>query len=208
MRRATASPDAYDLYLKGRHLWSQRSPTVVGAAIACFEGAIALDANYAAAFAGLADCYSILRVYGWMPAAQAQPRALEAVTRALALDPQLPEAHRAHGVYLFHFEPHWRSARGLRGGARLDPHDAMFDASYGLFLATAYRYADARPRLARALKLDPHSSLVHFLAASTACAMDDVLAAARHAARALELQPDSLGPRWPQTVALLCRPAR
>ena len=43
VRRATASPDAYDLYLKGRHLWSQRSPTVVGAAIACFEGAIALD---------------------------------------------------------------------------------------------------------------------------------------------------------------------
>ena len=43
--------------MKGRHLWNQRSPSVVGAAIACFEGAIALDPEFAAAFAGLADCY-------------------------------------------------------------------------------------------------------------------------------------------------------
>ncbi len=204
VRRATASPDAYDLYLKGRHLWSQRSPTVVGAAIACFEGAIALDPNYAAAFAGLADCYSILRVYGWMPAAQAQPRALEAVTRALALDPQLPEAHRAHGIYMFHFEPHWRAAEeAFVAALALDPHDAICEATYGMFLATAYRFDEARARLARAIERDPFSAQVHFLVAATACAMSDAEGAARHAARALELQPDALGPRWPQTVALL-----
>ena len=204
VRRSTVDPHAYDLYLKGRHLWNQRSPSVVGAAIACFEGAIAIDDTFAAAYAGLADCYSILRVYGWMPAAQAQPKALAAMTRALALDPQLPEAHRAKGIYTFHFEPHWRAAEeAFLAALALDPHDAICDATYGMFLATAYRYDDARLHLTRAVERDPFSAQVHFLIASTACAMCDADLAARHAARALELQPDALGPRWPQSVALL-----
>jgi eukaryotic-like serine/threonine-protein kinase len=204
VRRATTNPHAYDLYLKGRHLWNQRSPTVVGAAIACFEGAIALDDRFAAAYAGLADCYSILRVYGWMPAAQAQPKALDAATRALALDPQLPDAHRAKGTYTFHFEPHWRVAEeAFVAALALDPHDAVCAATYGMFLATAYRADEARLHLSRALERDPFSAPVHFLVASAACALCDAELAARHAARALELQPDALGPRWPQTVALL-----
>ena len=204
VRRTTAQPEAYDLYLKGRHLWNQRSPAVVGAAIACFEGAIALDPDFAAAYAGLADCYSILRVYGWLPAAKAQPRALAAVTRALALDPQLSEAHRAQGIYTFHFEPHWRAADDAFAAAlALDLNDALCHATYGMFLATAYRFDEARVSLARALDRDPFSAQVHFLVASAACAMNDGAGAGRHAARALELQPEALGPRWPQTVSLL-----
>jgi TolB-like protein/Flp pilus assembly protein TadD len=203
-RRATANLQAYDLYLKGRHLWNQRSPSVMSAAIACFEGAIALDPEFAAAFAGLADCYSILRVYGWMPRAQAQPRALDAATRALALDPQLPAAHRAKGIYTFHFEAHWRAAEeSFLAALALDPDDAICRATYGMFLATAYRADEARHHLSRALEQEPHAAQVHFLIASAACALCDAELAGRHAARALELQPDALGPRWPQTVALL-----
>ena len=67
LRRQTENLAAYELYLKGRHFWSQRSPAVMGTALRCFEDAIALDANYALAYAGLADCYSILRAYGWIP---------------------------------------------------------------------------------------------------------------------------------------------
>ena len=131
VRRATASPEVYDLYLKGRHLWNQRSPSVVGAAVGCFEAAIALDPAFAAAYAGLADCYSILRVYGWMPPAQAQPGARDAMTRALELDPQLPEAHRAKGSYTFHFEPHWRAAEDAFVAAlALDPLAARPSPQY------------------------------------------------------------------------------
>ncbi len=203
-RRATTNPQAYDLYLKGRHLWNQRSPSVVGAAIACFEGAIALDAEFAAAYAGLADCYSILRVYGWMPPAQAQPRAVDAVRRALALDPQLPAAHRAQGIYTFHFETRWRAAEeSFLAALALDPDDALCSATYGMFLATARRGDEARRYLTQAIAQEPHAAQVHFLVASAACALGDGDLAGRHAARALELQPDALGPRWPQTVALL-----
>jgi serine/threonine-protein kinase len=204
VRRPTENLQAYELYLRGRHFWNQRSPAVFGSAISFFEQAIELDGNYALAYAGLADCYSILRVYGWTPPEHSQPRALSAVTKALALDPQLPEAHFSMALYTFHFERHWRSARAhFVEALAASPRMAMFEAYFGLFLATEYEYADARLRLDRALELDPHSSVVHFLAASAECAMGDVLAAERHALRALELQPESLGPRWPQTVALL-----
>jgi Tfp pilus assembly protein PilF len=173
-------------------------------AIRHFEEAIALDPRYALAYAGLADCYSILRVYGWTPPEHSRPRALEAVTQALALDPRLPEAHFSRALYTFYFERHWRSARRHFADALdLSPRTALFEAYFGIFLATEYEYLDARQRLDLALELDPHSSVVHFLAASAACLMGDAPAAARHASLALELQPESLGPRWPQTVALL-----
>jgi serine/threonine-protein kinase len=204
VRRGTENLQAYDLYLRGRHLWNQRSPAVFGKAIHYFEQAIALDADYALAYAGLADCYSILRVYGWTPFEHSQPRAHEAVTRALALDPELPEAHFAHALYTFYFERHWRSARRhFVAALELSPRVAMFHAYFGLFLATEYDYEEARRRIDRALALDPYSSLVHFLVASTCCVMGDGPATVQHAAQALDLQPEALGPRWPQTVGLL-----
>jgi len=204
VRRGTENLEAYELYLKGRHFWNQRSPTVMGTAIRCFEDAIALDADYALAYAGLADCYSILRVYGWTPPEHAQPRALEAVTKAMALAPGLPEATFAKALYVFHFEPHWRDAREFFLAAIAgSPRMAMFEAYFALFLATEYDAGEARRRLDRALELDPHSAVIQFLAAATACLLLDFPRAQRHAARALELQPESMGARWPQTIALL-----
>jgi serine/threonine protein kinase/Tfp pilus assembly protein PilF len=203
-RRPTENLQAYELYLRGRHYWNQRSPAVVGAAIRYFEEAIALDPEYAPAYAGLADCYSILHVYGWTPAEHSRPRALDAVTQALRLAPDLAEAHLAKAIYTFHFEQGWRSARRHFADAlALNPRLAVVEAYFAQLLAAEYAYAEAQERLARALALDPHSSMVHFLAASAACVMGDMGAAETHAARALQLQPDSLGARWPTTVALI-----
>lgn len=65
-RRSTTNVEAYELYLKGRHLWHQRSPATLRAAIKSFEQAIQLDPEYALAYSGLADSYGILQFYGWM----------------------------------------------------------------------------------------------------------------------------------------------
>ena len=204
VKRPTENLQAYDLYLRGRHFWNQRSPAVFATAIRFFEEAIALDANYALAHAGLADCYSILRVYGWTPPEHSQPRALQAVTQAMALDARLPEAHFSRALYDFYFERRWRTAeRSFRQSIEMSPRMAMFHAYYALFLATSYDYAEAHRRLSDALSMDAHSSVVHFLAASAACVMGEADSALEHATRALDLQPESLGARWPQTVALI-----
>ena len=137
--------------------------------------------------------------------AQAQPKALEAVTRALALDPQLPEAHRAKGIYTFHFEPHWRAAEeAFVAALALDPHDAICDATYGMFLATAYRHDEAR----RAP--DPGAGARSVLGAGALPGRLGGLRVVRRRrwpratppARS-NCSPTRSGPRWPQTVALL-----
>lgn len=204
VKRPTENLQAYDLYLRGRYFWNQRSPAVFGMAIRYFEEAIAVDPQYALAYAGLADCYSILRVYGWTPPEHSQPRALEAVTKALSLEPQLPEARFSRALYEFYFEQHWRSARhAFVDAITMSPRMAMFHAYFAMFLATEYEYGEAERQLDEALTMDPHSSIVHFLAACAACVMGDPASALDHATRALDLQPESLGARWPQTVALL-----
>ena len=203
VRRSTADPDAYERYLKGRHFLNQRSPAVMASAIRFFEESIARDPGFALAHAGLADAYSILRVYGWTPAASSQPRALEAVTRALALDPSLAEAHLSRALYVFHFEPRWRAARPhFEAALTASPGNALAEAYYALFLATEYEYAEARQRIANALAIDPQSPMIRFLTAAAACVVGDFTDALRDATRALELQPESMGARWPQTVSL------
>ncbi len=203
-QRATENLDAYVLYLKGRHFWNQRSPAVMNTAIRAFEDAIALDPDYALAYAGLADCYSILRVYGWTPPDYSQGHAFDAVTKALALAPALPEALFSMALYTFHFDREWRQARRFFVDAlAANPRMATFEAYFGLFLAAEYRYPEARVHLDRAIALDPQSSVVHFHAASALCLMGDAAGVERHAGRALELSPENLGARWPQMSALV-----
>src|SRR5205085_2957440 len=82
-------PEAYQAYLKGRYFWNKRSRDSVDKAIGYFDYAIRKDPDYAAAYSGLADCYSSLGFsfhIGDMAPEQVQPRALAAASRAIALD--------------------------------------------------------------------------------------------------------------------------
>src|SRR5205807_4057732 len=65
LQQQTQNPEAYSLYLKGRNRWNLRSENEVNRAIKYFEEAIGKDPGYALAYAGLADCYSILGYYGY-----------------------------------------------------------------------------------------------------------------------------------------------
>lgn len=202
--RGTRNLEAYELYLKGRYFWNQRSPAVLPAALRSFEEAVARDPDYALPYCGLADCYTILHAYGWMPPAMCRPKAEQSVERALALEPGLPEARLSRALYVFHFERHWRQARrSFAEALEARPRMAIGQVQYALFLATAYEFQEARERIDLALGLDPDASIIHFLAASACCLTGDFEGAERHATRALELQPESLGARWPLTIALL-----
>jgi tetratricopeptide (TPR) repeat protein len=85
---ATANPAAYENYLKGRFFWNKRTVGGHQKAIEFFANAIALDPNYAQAYAGLADAYALLGSWpnSVLPRREAMTRAREA---ALALDESL-----------------------------------------------------------------------------------------------------------------------
>lgn len=92
-RRFTENNEAYQLYLRGRHWWSRRTPDTLKKGQQYFQQAIEKDASYALAYSGLADCYSHLCSLGVIPPKEAWSRAKAAAAAAVALDPELAEAH-------------------------------------------------------------------------------------------------------------------
>jgi TolB-like protein/predicted Ser/Thr protein kinase len=203
VRRPTDNLEAYEHYLKGRHYWHQRSPSTLRLAIQSFEQAIALDADYALAYAGLADSWALYRPYGWLPIDACRPQAQKAVERAMALGPDLAEVQFAQALHIFYFEPHWRRSEPYFVRAtEINPRWSLARAFYGVFLAGDYRLAEARTQAAASIELDPLSPFIHGAAGMTAFAGGDVEGAARAARRALELQPDFLMGAWLLAIAL------
>jgi hypothetical protein len=80
-KTSTAIPEAYQDYLRGRYFWNKRIPDMLKKGIESFQQAIAKDPAYARAYSGVADCYTVLAVYGSLPAKEAFPKAKEAALR-------------------------------------------------------------------------------------------------------------------------------
>lgn len=89
----TADNEAYELYLKGRFFWNKRTGADLRKAIEYFSQAIAKDPNYARAYVGLADSYSLLPSFGAAAPRDSIPQAKAAVKKALELDNTLGEAY-------------------------------------------------------------------------------------------------------------------
>src|SRR5258708_30254650 len=155
----TRNMAAYELYLKGRGLLYQRGLSILKA-IDCFTEAVALDPEYAQAWAGLADGYTTLAYSGFKPSAEVMPRALDAARRALLLDANLAEAHSALACATMLFELDYGLAeREFLRALELNPHYPQALAWYGLFFLQwiAGREREALQVLLRAHQLDPLS---------------------------------------------------
>src|SRR5690606_5830138 len=99
--RLTDNSEAYELYLKGRYLWNQRTETVFLKALEYFERSVAADPTFALGYTGIADCYYLLHQRNGIDRKVAFAKAEAAVERALALAPNLAEAHAAKGSTQF-----------------------------------------------------------------------------------------------------------
>jgi len=191
--RPTANVEAYELYLRGRYEWHQRSPTTMRAAIKNFEQSLRLDPNNALAFAGLADCYAILSAWGWMPTSEARHPAYEAMQRAVTLSPNLWETNYSRGLHVFMFDRAWRSAQPyFENAAAMNPKSALAQTYLGLFLAMVGDANRAISQIDLGRQLDPLSPLSHTFAADSLGLLERFEAAESAARQALELQPDSL----------------
>ena len=202
-KQSTKNVEAYQLYLKGRHHWRQRSPAAARLAIECFERAIKLDPQYALAYSGLADGYVLLRAYGWVSAEVGGPPALAAMRQATALAPSLWEVNFSRAFYVFFFErsrieaePHFRKAIDI------NPRAADAHVYYGAFLATAGRAEEAIVQITLARQWDPLSPFIHGFAAVVLYILGDFHEAASSAEQALELQPDYLLGLWIRGLAI------
>jgi DNA-binding winged helix-turn-helix (wHTH) protein/TolB-like protein len=96
--------DAYRLYLKGRNAWNKRTADGLQQGIEYFQQAIDTDPNYAPAYAGLADCYNMLVVYGARQPKDGFPKAKDAAIKALEIDETLAEAHTSLAFIKFRWD--------------------------------------------------------------------------------------------------------
>jgi len=150
---------AYDLYLKGREKYKLYTPESLHEAIRLFEQAIEVDASYALAYAGLGDAYGQLLQWSSEDPAELTRRGLEAARRAIALNPRLPEAHKAEALVLRHSGNPDSGEASLRRALEADPR---FIPALGNLAAHWFEkgnLAGAERLLRRALEVvpdDPH----------------------------------------------------
>src|SRR6059058_1139099 len=158
---ATGNLDAYHLYLKGRYYLAQRG-LGLKKALECFDQALALDPQYALAYAGLADACTVLAQYGLAPPNVLRPRARAAVQKALDLAPDLAEVYCASGALGFICDWDWpRAARDLRRAVELNPRyvAARQWLSYYLVFIEG-RLEEGVGHAQRAVELDPLAPLL------------------------------------------------
>lgn len=156
MRRT--NPEAEDLYLKGRFYWNKRTPDGLNQALDYFGRAIAKDPQYAAAYAGLADTYNLIREYTGIPDSEAFPKARAAAKRAVELDDALADGHRALAFAAFYGFMDLRTAeREFKRAITLDPNAPATHHWLATYLMTVTRFSEALTQIELAQKLDPAS---------------------------------------------------
>jgi serine/threonine protein kinase/tetratricopeptide (TPR) repeat protein len=159
---STENSAAYEQYLRGRYYWNKFTPDGFKRSVECFERAIALDPNYALAWAGLGDAYGTMGYYGLIPTQEAMSNARAAAVRALDLDGDLPEAHMTMALTHVFADWSWEEAeKEFRCAIRLNPRHARSLLFYGLFSVAAGEVEDGIARVRRARDLDPLSSVTN-----------------------------------------------
>jgi serine/threonine-protein kinase len=155
-KRYTNSAEAWQLYVRGRHLEHQRRVPDVQKAITYFERAIALDHNFALAYAELGHAYVSLNFTGHSPAKEVQPKAKAAYDQALKLDDQLAEAHTYLATYKTFYEWDYKGAeQEHRRALDLNPNSADARHIHAIYLAFMGRFEQAVAEVRKAEELDP-----------------------------------------------------
>jgi TolB-like protein/DNA-binding winged helix-turn-helix (wHTH) protein/Tfp pilus assembly protein PilF len=161
-RHYSASPGAYELYLKGRFFWDKRTKIGLEQAIKHFQQAIRTDPNYALAYAGLADSYALLDDWGETAPRDSFPKARAAAERAIALDDSLAEAHVSLAIVREAYDWDWVGAeQEFKRAIELNPNYATAHQWYGLLLASMGRFSEAEAEVRRARELEPFSAIVN-----------------------------------------------
>jgi tetratricopeptide (TPR) repeat protein len=160
-KRYTENTEAYQLYLKGRFQWNKYTEEGWRKSIEFFKQATDKDPNYALAYSGLADSYSLLGEMAYTRSNETMPQARIYAEKALALDNSLASAHLSLGIVKLFYD--WDLAgaeKELRRAKELDPNNAQVYHFYGHYLELAGRADEGVEETKRGLALDPTNLII------------------------------------------------
>jgi serine/threonine protein kinase/tetratricopeptide (TPR) repeat protein len=193
-RRRTEDLEAYNLYLKGRYYWNRRTREGMVKAVHHFEQAIERDPDFALAYAGLADSYSMMEQILSLPSRESLPRAEAAAKKALEIDEKLAEAHTSLALVKWQQDWDWIGAEsGFRRAIGLNPNYATAHHWLAICLAKRGRREEAIKEIGEAQRLDPLSLIITVAAAWISIGSGDLDRAEEQCEKALDMDP-AFGP--------------
>ncbi len=198
-RHHTEDPEAYRIYLKGRHHWNRWTEEGFYKAIEYFQQAVEKDPAYGLAHAGVADSYVLLGWNSYLPPKDAFPKAKAAALTALQFDPDLGEAHTPLAAALWLYDWHWPEAeKEFKRSLELNPTYPTANHWHAEYVMTMGGHAEAIAKMKESQTLDPLSLIIN-VAIGWAHYM------ARRHDEALEqlLQTVDLDPNYPVTYWIL-----
>jgi serine/threonine-protein kinase len=151
--------EAYQLYLRGRHLYNQGTQASQKKALEFYQQAIDRDSRYAPAYAGVAQVYAVFSGQ-YLPPSEAIPQARQAARKALELDEALPEAHFAMALVKWWGDWDWAGAEGeFKRSIELNPNFMQGYVSYSNLMMQQGRFDEALRLSRRADELNPLGAL-------------------------------------------------
>lgn len=154
-KRATENPEAYKLFLNGEFYTRKSGQENNRKALEYYTQAIALDPNFAQAYAGVAEVYNLFATFGWLDPKVANAKAKAAAEKAVELDETLARAHAwVGGIKLDEWD--WLGAeREFKRALELNPNFSGAHGLYTFYLTPMGRHTEALAEIKRAQELDP-----------------------------------------------------
>jgi adenylate cyclase len=161
-RNTPKNSEAYDLYLRGHYFYVRLADTQLEKAKNYFEQALALDPELALAWSGMSAVYIGQTLGGELPVDLGRGLAVEALEKALAIDPMLAGAHYRLGFIRLLFDWDWPGAEdAFRQTLVIEPNSAEALSGLGLLSMALNRPEDAIDFQQQSLKMDPLRAASH-----------------------------------------------
>jgi TolB-like protein/Tfp pilus assembly protein PilF len=179
---------AWSLYRQGRFHAEKRTAEGWAKSIECFQKALKKDRDYALAHAGIADAHILLANFGEMRSSAAMSIARKSAEAALAIDPELAEAHTSMAAVKMFTDWDWTGAeQEIQLALQLSPSYSQAHHWYSRFLSHHLRAVEAKAEMELALSLDPVSPGTHASAGMVAFEARRLEDALKHFQDALDL---------------------
>ena len=196
-RHYTEDTEAYQSYIKGLYYWNKRSSADIKKSIDYYEDAILKDANFALAYAGLADSYATLGVLDDQRPQDSMPKARSAAMKAVDLDDGLAEAHAALGYEKHRYEWDFANAEiEFKRAIELNPNYATAHQWYGWYMISVGRFDEALAEFQQAQQLDPLSLYINLTVGVPYFYSHHYEKAAEQFQRVSEMNPDFRLAHW------------